>query len=676
MNRCWLGVALVLLWGTGVWGAESRTGSVPDSGQDEVEVLAAPDFVQAALEAEGTGDAANRNQYLQEALDHDPDFAPARWHLGYVQFNNRWLTLSEAQAMHQSDQRLGNYERERTSLADRPDRELKLARWCSDQKLSPQAEFHWRNVLRSEPKHEEALRALDAQWWNGRLVKRGDLAEQKRADYQAKRSTLNATPTLKRRYESMIVRWERLADENESDLAAQMAADLAAESSPNKVAQINLLLGERSRSPRNPQELEQVSSQWMRLLAKEPRNSKLLVMHSIGNPFESARIAAAEALRDQPRQTYIPVFLASLRFPVEFTSNMIATAGLSSVQYTLEMEGLDSDVQIEGTQSLERVAPLDSVIRPPRGNGPQFVRGGFTPEQVAYTGSWQRTAWNKGQAVKSFVKKFNAESEALNKRVTDALARATGEDPSTDPRTWQRWWQEYTAEYYEVAAAPQDDEQQQADNQQQPGQQQRPGNQQRPNQQRPGQQRPMQKFTYTSNQRYFVPPTVQGSLQSPGQRRGSHSCFDPATPVWTLTGPRAIRDIQAGDMILSQHATTGELAYKPVLQVTRTEPSRMMRITVHGESILATRGHPFWVAGKRWTMAKHIQAGDVLHTTSGPLTVDQVEELPAPKSGTEPVCNLEVDDFHTYFVGQNQILVHHLTMLSVLDEGSTVVPGL
>ena len=234
MNRCWLGVALVLLWGSSVGGAESRGGSASDSGQSEVEVLAAPDFVQAALEAEGTGDAAYRNQYLQEALDHDPDYAPARWHLGYVQLNNRWLTISEAQAMHQSDLRLGDYERERMSLADLPDRELKLARWCSDQKLTPQAEFHWRNVLHSEPENEEALRALDAQWWNGRLVQRSELAEQKRADYQAKHSTLNATPTLKRRYESMIVRWERLADENESALAEQMAADLAAESSPNK----------------------------------------------------------------------------------------------------------------------------------------------------------------------------------------------------------------------------------------------------------------------------------------------------------------------------------------------------------------------------------------------------------------------------------------------------------
>ncbi len=38
--------------------------------------------------------------------------------------------------------------------------------------------------------------------------------------------------------------------------------------------------------------------------------------------------------------------------------------------------------------------------------------------------------------------------------------------------------------------------------------------------------------------------------------------------------------------------------------------------------------------------------------------------------------NLQVDDFHTFFVGENQVLVHHLTMLSILDEGSSIVPGL
>ena len=102
----------------------------------------------------------------------------------------------------------------------------------------------------------------------------------------------------------------------------------------------------------------------------------------------------------------------------------------------------------------------------------------------------------------------------------------------------------------------------------------------------------------------------------------------------------------------------------------------MIRVQVGSEEILATRGHPFWVIGKRWTMAKHLQAGDMLHTVTGPIAITHVEPTPAPEAWYDVAYNLQVRDFHTYFVGQQQLLVHHLSMLAILDEGSTIVPGL
>jgi hypothetical protein len=102
----------------------------------------------------------------------------------------------------------------------------------------------------------------------------------------------------------------------------------------------------------------------------------------------------------------------------------------------------------------------------------------------------------------------------------------------------------------------------------------------------------------------------------------------------------------------------------------------MMKITLGDERILSTLGHPFWVVGQRWVMAKHLQPGCVLHTIPGPRTIDRVEQLPAAKEWYEFSYNLQVADFHTFFVGANQVLVHHLSMLSILDEGSSQVPGL
>ena len=45
------------------------------------------DLVKAALRTELDGPSESRKQLLDEALARDPDFAPARWHLGFVRFD-------------------------------------------------------------------------------------------------------------------------------------------------------------------------------------------------------------------------------------------------------------------------------------------------------------------------------------------------------------------------------------------------------------------------------------------------------------------------------------------------------------------------------------------------------------------------------------------------------------
>ncbi len=74
-------------------------------------------------------------------------------------------------------------------------------------------------------------------------------------------------------------------------------------------------------------------------------------------------------------------------------------------------------------------------------------------------------------------------------------------------------------------------------------------------------------------------------------------------------------------------------------------------------------------------MAKLLHQGSILHTVNGPVTVETTVRLPAAKEWYAFAYNLVVDDFHTYFVGDDGILVHHLTALSILDEGSSNVPG-
>lgn len=59
-----------------------------------------------------------------------------------------------------------------------------------------------------------------------------------------------------------------------------------------------------------------------------------------------------------------------------------------------------------------------------------------------------------------------------------------------------------------------------------------------------------------------------------------------------------------------------------------------------------------------WTLAGSLRAGDVLVLSNGELvTVEWVQHeiLESPIK----VYNFEVEDFHTYFVGESGILVHN-----------------
>ena len=87
--------------------------------------------------------------------------------------------------------------------------------------------------------------------------------------------------------------------------------------------------------------------------------------------------------------------------------------------------------------------------------------------------------------------------------------------------------------------------------------------------------------------------------------------------------------------------------------MTLRPPAPMIAIGTGPHTLLATRGHPFWVNGQGWQMAKQLKVGAVLHGLNGAIVVDRLGEAPAREA-----YNLVVSDFDTYFVGDERILVH------------------
>jgi pretoxin HINT domain-containing protein len=190
-----------------------------------------------------------------------------------------------------------------------------------------------------------------------------------------------------------------------------------------------------------------------------------------------------------------------------------------------------------------------------------------------------------------------------NPRIIQVLEETTGQRLGDDPQAWKKWWQNEN-DYYES---------------------------------------PKQ-------------AVYQDYPNGVKEYQFTFSCFAKGTPVWTKTGRRPIESLKEGDLILAQNVDTGELGYKPVLIRTVRPPTTILKISFDGDMLQTTKGHPFWVAGTGWRMAKELGDGAVLCGLGRASTIKAIES-----AGEAEAYNLVVAEFNTYFVGTQGILVHDNT---------------
>ncbi|MGL5353507.1 MAG: polymorphic toxin-type HINT domain-containing protein, partial [Clostridium sp.] len=139
------------------------------------------------------------------------------------------------------------------------------------------------------------------------------------------------------------------------------------------------------------------------------------------------------------------------------------------------------------------------------------------------------------------------------------------------------------------------------------------------------------------------------------------SCFTADTLVKTENGLKPISQVVVGEKIQSVNEDDVEedSELKTVTNVIETETYTLVNIVVDGEKIQTTKTHPWYVEGKGFTDAEYIIAGDKVLTANGELKVVESIEV---EILDEPIIvyNLEVEDNRTYYVGNNEILVHNM----------------
>ena len=136
------------------------------------------------------------------------------------------------------------------------------------------------------------------------------------------------------------------------------------------------------------------------------------------------------------------------------------------------------------------------------------------------------------------------------------------------------------------------------------------------------------------------------------------TCFVAGTMILTATGLVAIEKIQAGDIVISRNPETNETAEKIVVETYIREDRKLIHLVINGEKITTTETHPFYVNKKGFVEAGKLKPGEELVDVNNNIVKIEEYSVEITKEPT-PVYNFQVEDFHTYFVGENEIWVHN-----------------
>ncbi|AVV77813.1 Intein N-terminal splicing domain protein [Leptospira santarosai] len=136
-------------------------------------------------------------------------------------------------------------------------------------------------------------------------------------------------------------------------------------------------------------------------------------------------------------------------------------------------------------------------------------------------------------------------------------------------------------------------------------------------------------------------------------------CFVAGTLVLTSKGLIPIETVQVGDEVLSFNPETKDQSLKSVVRLFRNENTELLKISFgDGEEVRTTAGHRFFTENRGFVLAGELTTQDIFLDKAGEkISIHSI--VKEARKEKIPVFNFEVEDNHTYYVGETCILVHN-----------------
>ncbi len=161
-----------------------------------------------------------------------------------------------------------------------------------------------------------------------------------------------------------------------------------------------------------------------------------------------------------------------------------------------------------------------------------------------------------------------------------------------------------------------------------------------------------------------------GTYEAMSTHTDTLTCFVAGTLIMTANGRIAIENIKVGDKVISTNPETFETAEKTVLETYIREDSKLIHLVIKGEEIVTTETHPFYVKDKGFVNAGELKVGDKLLDIDGNILLLEKFDVELTDEPTT-VYNFQVEDFHTYHVGEFGVWVHNSNCKLIRNDDGT-----